>query len=633
MTTTAPRTTVTEIVVPAVTPPARPRSPQGSRFLRVLRSTDAKVIGMMYIGFAFFFFMVSGLMALLMRTELARPGMQFLSYEQFNQLFTMHGAIMFLLYATPFVFGLSIMLIPLQIGAPDLAFPRITAAGFWLFLAGGIVASMSFLTPSGAPEFGWTAYPPLSNSVNSPGAGGDLFLMGAVLVVIGTILQAVNILTTILCLRAPGMKMWRMPIYTWNLFFSCIMVLLSYPIIAATFVGLEIDRQFGAHVFDAANGGAILYQHFFWFFAHEEVYLLALAFYGIATEIIPVFSRKPVFGYRGLIVASMAMATMTSAAWAHHLFATGAILLPFFSFMSLMVAIPTGAKFFTWSGIMWRGHVTFETPMLFTIGFMVTFLFGGLTGILVAIPPIDWHVNDSYFVVAHFHYTLFGVMVFTAFAAVYFWFPKFTGRFLDERLGKLHFWLTAIGFHGTFLILHYVGNMGMTRRYPDYQPSDGFTWMNTFSTIFSFVLGASVLVFVWNIIRSIKYGEVTHADDPWGYGNSLEWATATPPPRYNFAAIPRIRSERPAFDLHHPWLASRSEPEGRQRMRPRDWKPIEQREIDEFVAAQAQADVAAFATAGAAAPLPGAGNGSTAPLPGAGNSPYPAGQPNLRPSS
>jgi cytochrome c oxidase subunit 1 len=298
-----------------------------------------------------------------------------------------------------------------------------------------------------------------------------------------------------------------------------------------------------------------LWQHLFWFFGHPEVYIVALPFFGIVTEVIPVFSRKPLFGYKGMVAATLAIAGLSMTVWAHHMFATGKVLLPFFSLLSFLIAVPTGIKFFNWIGTMWRGQLTFETPMLFSLGFLVTFLFGGLSGVLLASPPIDFHVSDTYFVVAHFHYVLFGTIVFATYAGVYFWFPKMTGRMLDERLGKLHFWLTVIGFHGTFLVQHWLGNEGMPRRYADYLSTDGFTALNTISTIGSFVLGASMLPFLWNVWKSYNYGRVVEVDDPWGYGNALEWATSCPPPRHNFTQLPRIRSERPAFDLKFPHLA------------------------------------------------------------------------------
>jgi len=301
----------------------------------------------------------------------------------------------------------------------------------------------------------------------------------------------------------------------------------------------------------------VLWQHLFWFFGHPEVYIVALPFFGIITEVIPVFSRKPLFGYKGMVFATLSIGALSMTVWAHHMFATGAVLLPFFSFMTFLIAVPTGIKFFNWIGTMWKGSITFESPMLFSIGFLVTFLFGGLTGVLLASPPIDWHVADSYFVVAHFHYVLFGTIVFAAYAGIYFWFPKIVGRFLDENLGKLHFWMTFIGFHTTFLVQHWLGNEGMPRRYGDYLASDGFTVLNTVSSIGAFLLGASMLPFLWNIYKSYLYGEVATKDDPWGHANSLEWATSCPPPRHNFVELPRIRSERPAFDLHYPQYRER----------------------------------------------------------------------------
>jgi cytochrome c oxidase subunit 1 len=529
---------------------------RGQRFLQLLSTTDPKVIGMMYTVTALGFFMAGGVMAMLMRAELFRPGLQFLSDEQYNQLFTMHGTIMLLLYATPIVFGFANMVLPLQIGAPDVAFPRLNAFSYWLFLFGGVVTLSGFATPGGAPQFGWTAYTPLSDSTNSPGVGGDLWAMGLVLSGLGTILGAVNMLTTVVCLRAPGMTMWRMSIFTWNIFINNLLILLAFPVLTAALLGLEADRHFGAHVFDAANGGAILWQHLFWFFGHPEVYIVALPFFGIVTEVIPVFSRKPLFGYKGMVFATISIMVLSGTVWAHHMFATGAVLLPFFSLTSFLIAIPTGLKFFNWIGTMWRGQITFQTPMLWSCGFLVTFLLGGLSGVILAAPSLDFHVHDTYFVVAHFHYVLFGTIVFATFSGIYFWFPKFTGRFLDERLGKIHFWTTFVGFHGTFLVQHWLGAIGMPRRYADYLPTDGFTLLNEVSSAFSFLLGASMLAFIWNAIRSYRHGEVTIADDPWGYSNSLEWATSTPPPRHNFTSLPRIRSERPAFDLHHPWASA-----------------------------------------------------------------------------
>ncbi|MEW2501049.1 cytochrome c oxidase subunit I [Amycolatopsis sp. NPDC047767] len=544
--------------------PLRPawRGPKGGQILKIARTTDHKTIGVLYLSTSFAFFLIGGLTALLMRTELAQPGMQFLSPEQYNQLFTMHGTIMLLLYATPNLFGFANFVVPLQIGSPDVAFPRLNAFSYWLYLFGGLIVISSYLTPGGPPDFGWTAYTPLSNAIHSPGIGGDLWITGLIVSGLGTILGAVNMVTTIVTLRCPGMTMWRMPIFTWNILLTGVLILLAFPILTAALFGLLADRHIGAHVFDPANGGAILWQHLFWFFGHPEVYIVALPYFGIVTEIIPVFSRKPLFGYRTMVFATIAITGLSATVWAHHMFATGAVLLPFFSFMTFLIAVPTGIKFFNWIGTMWKGQLSFESPMLWSIGFLVTFLLGGLTGVILAAPALDFHVHDSYFVVAHFHYVLFGTIVFATFAGIYFWFPKITGRMLDEPLAKWHFWTTFIGFHTTFLIQHWLGDAGMPRRYADYLPTDGFTLMQTISTIGAFILGASVLPFIWNVVKSYRFGAHVETDDPWGYGNSLEWATTCPPPRHNFLELPRIRSERPAFELHYPHMVERLREEG-----------------------------------------------------------------------
>ncbi|MFD3421963.1 aa3-type cytochrome oxidase subunit I [Streptomyces decoyicus] len=537
-------------------PPARRRKSAGRVVVDWLTTTDHKTIGTLYLSTSFGFFMVGGLLALAIRAELARPGLQILSNEQFNQAFTMHGTIMLLMFATPLFAGFANWIMPLQIGAPDVAFPRLNMFAYWLYLFGSLIALCAFITPDGAADFGWTAYTPLSGPLRTPGIGGDLWVMGLAFSGFGTILGSVNFITTIICMRAPGMTMFRMPIFTWNILLTAVLVLFAFPVLAAALLVLEADRKFGAQVFAPANGGSLLWQHLFWFFGHPEVYIIALPFFGIVTEIFPVFSRKPIFGYIGLIAATISIAGLSVTVWAHHMFVTGAVLLPFFSFMSFLIAVPTGVKFFNWVGTMWHGSLSFETPMLWSIGFLVTFLFGGLTGVLLASPPMDFHVSDSYFVVAHFHYTVFGTVVFAMFAGFYFWWPKFSGKMLDERLGKIHFWTLFIGFHLTFLIQHWLGVEGMPRRYADYLASDGFTTLNTISSIGSFLLGLSVLPFLYNVWKTAKYAPKVTADDPWGYARSLEWATSCPPPRHNFTTLPRVRSESPAFDLHHPDVAA-----------------------------------------------------------------------------
>ncbi|MFC4692206.1 MULTISPECIES: aa3-type cytochrome oxidase subunit I [Geodermatophilus] len=543
---------------PIVSRPSPAREVQrGARLSNLLRTTDHKTIGLMYMATSFAWFIVGGFMAMLIRGELGQPGLQFLSPEQYNQLVTMHGTIMLLMFATPLFFAFSNLIMPLQIGSPDVAFPRLNAFSFWLFFFGSLIAVSGFFTPSGAADFGWYAYAPLSDAVHSPGPGANLWFSGLAVSGLGTILGAVNFTATIACLRAPGMTMFRMPIFTWNTLVTSLLVLLAFPILTAAIFGMLADRNLGALVYSDENGGPMLWQHLFWFFGHPEVYIIALPFFGIITEIIPVFARKPLFGYKGMVGATLLIGGLSLTVWAHHMYATGAVLLPFFAFLTYLIAVPTGIKFFNWIGTMWRGQLTFETPMLFSIGFLVTFLLGGLTGVLLASPPLDWHVNDSYFVVAHFHYVVFGTVVFAAYAGIYFWFPKMSGRMMDERLGKLHFWLVFIGFHATFLVQHWLGTEGMPRRYVDYLPTDGFTTLHVISTIGSFVLGASTIPWLYNVVKSWKYGRLALRDDPWGHGNSLEWATSSPPPRHNFTEIPRIRSERPAFEAHYPHLVER----------------------------------------------------------------------------
>jgi cytochrome c oxidase subunit 1 len=550
MTTTAPRPSVTEI--PEGLSNIRVAK-KGNLFVEWMTTTDHKKIGYLYLITSFMYFLIGGVMALVIRAQLFAPGLEIVATkEQYNQLFTMHGTIMLLMFATPLFAGFANVLLPLQIGAPDVAFPRLNALAYWFYSFGSLIAVAGFLTPQGAASFGWFAYSPLSSQTFSPGLGGNLWVFGLGLSGFGTILGAVNFITTIITMRVPGMTMWRMPIFTWNALITSILVILAFPVLAAALLSLGSDRVFGSHIFDPANGGAILWQHLFWFFGHPEVYIIALPFFGIVSEIFPVFSRKPIFGYRTLIYASIAIGALSMTVWAHHMYVTGSVLLPFFALMSMLIAVPTGVKVFNWVGTMWRGSVTFETPIVFALGFLISFVFGGLTGVILASPPLDFHVSDSYFVVAHFHYVVFGTVVFAMFAGFYFWWPKFTGKMLNESLGHIHFWILFIGFHMTFLIQHWLGVMGMPRRYATYLPEDGFTWMNQLSTVGSIFLALSMIPFFLNVYLTARNGEKVTVNDPWGYGRSLEWATSCPPPRHNFTSIPRIRSESPAFDLNHP---------------------------------------------------------------------------------
>ncbi|GAA2753756.1 cytochrome c oxidase subunit I [Amnibacterium kyonggiense] len=526
---------------------------KGNVIVEYLTTTDHKKIGYLYLITSFVYFLIGGVLALIIRAQLAAPGLHVVATpEIYNQVFTMHGTIMLLMFATPLFAAFANVLMPLQIGAPDVAFPRLNAFAYWLYFFGSLVAVSGFFTPGGAASFGWTAYSPLSSSAYSPGLGGNLWVFGLGLSGFGTILGAVNFITTIITMRAPGMTMFRMPIFTWNILITSLLVIMAFPVLAAALLTLGADRVLGAHVYDSSSGGAILWQHLFWFFGHPEVYIIALPFFGIISEIMPVFSRKPIFGYKTLIYATISIAALSVAVWAHHMYVTGSVLLPFFALMTMLIAVPTGVKIFNWTFTMWQGSVTFETPMVWSLGFLITFIFGGLTGIILASPPLDFHLSDSYFVVAHFHYVVFGTVVFAMFAGFYFWWPKWTGKMLNERLGKIHFWLLFVGFHTTFLVQHWLGVLGMPRRYATYQPGDGYTLMNQISTAGAFILAVSMLPFFYNVWITARRGAKVTVNDPWGYSRSLEWATSCPPPRHNFTSIPRIRSESPAFDLNHP---------------------------------------------------------------------------------
>ncbi|CAN5771735.1 cytochrome c oxidase subunit I [soil metagenome] len=531
--------------------PGDHEQPEATGILAWLTTTDHKRIGISYMVTAFAFFLLAGALAMVMRAELAQPGLEVVQAGTYNQFFTMHGTIMMFLFIGPFAFGLANYLVPLQIGAPDMSFPRLNALSYWLFLGGGLTVVSAFLTSGGAADFGWFAYAPLSTSAYSPEVGADLWLVGLTLTGFSGILTAVNIVTTVFTMRAPGMTLFRMPVFTWNMLVTSVLVLMAFPVLTAASVLLFADRQFGAHIFDPSAGGSpILWQHLFWFFGHPEVYIVVLPYFGVFTELFAVFSWRPVFGYKGLVFATLGIAALSMGVWAHHMFATGAVLLPFFSGLSFLSAVPTGVKFFNWIGTLWGGRLTFQTPMLFGLGFLLTFVFGGLSGVILASPPLDFQLTDSYYVVAHMHYVLFGGSVFGVFASIYLWFPKFTGKLLNERLGKLHFFTVFVGFHLTFGVQHYLGVQGMPRRVADYLETDGFTTLNLISTAGAFLTGISTLFLLWNVWVSLRRGRPA-GDDPWG-GHTLEWATTSPPPPHNFdGPLPPIHSSRPVFDQRH----------------------------------------------------------------------------------
>ncbi len=526
--------------------------PEPTGIFKWLTSTDHKVIGKNYMYTSLVFFFIGGLMAELIRTQLFAPNNHVVSPQTYNELFTIHGSIMLFIFAGPFVFGgFANFLVPLQIGAPDMAFPRLNALSYWLFLTGSITMLLGFLTASGAAAFGWVAYAPLSDATYSPGAGPDLWIVSVALVGFSGIFTAVNLVTTIFYLRAPGLTMFRMPVFTWNMLVTGILILISFPVLTAALIMLYADRHFGTHIFSVRGGGVpVLWQNLFWFFGHPEVYILALPYFGIVSEVLPVFSKKPVFGYKGLVFATLAIAGLSTGVWAHHMFTTGTVLLPFFSALSLLIAVPTGIKIFTWIGTIWRGNLDFKTPLVFAIGFIIAFTMGGITGVMLASPPIDFYTHDTYFVVAHFHQVLFGSAVFAGFAGFYYWYPKLTGRMYREGLGKLHFWLTFIGFNVTFLPQYLLGLRGMPRRIAEYGPSDGFTFLNEVSTVGAYITAIAFVVFLYNFWVSWRR-PIPAGDNPWD-GHTLEWATSSPPPSHNFHKLPPIRSLRPTWDMNHP---------------------------------------------------------------------------------
>jgi cytochrome c oxidase subunit 1 len=517
-----------------------------------LTTTDHKKIGIMYVINSFVFFFIGGILAMAVRTELAVPGLQLLHDEHvYNEMFTMHATLMIFVFIIPMLAGLGNYSVPLQIGAPDMAFPRINALSFWMLPLGGILLMSSFLV-GGSAAAGWTSYPPLSaeGPLKSPGPGQDLWIVALVLIGTSSILGAINFLVTMFKMRAPGMTLFRMPIMVWTMLVTSVLVLLATPVITSALVMLFIDRNYGGHFFDPFGGGnAVLYQNIFWFYSHPAVYVMVLPAMGVISEVLPVFSRKPLFGYKAFVFATAGIGALGFSVWAHHMFTTGAVFLPFFSLITFLIAVPTGVKMFNWVFTLFRGQLTFSTPLLFALGFLTMFLIGGINGAFSAAVPVDFALHDTYWVVAHLHYVLFGGSVFGVFAGVYYWFPKMTGRMLDETLGKIQFVLMFIGFNLTFFPMHMLGLAGMPRRIADYANNVGWNEWNMAATIGGFMIAASMLPFLWNVFISLRNGKVA-GDDPWE-GNTLEWATSSPPPPYNFDHLPEIRSERPVFDARH----------------------------------------------------------------------------------
>jgi cytochrome c oxidase subunit I len=522
-------------------------------------TVDHKKLGLMYIAYSLVFLLVGGVEATLMRIQLAVPNAHFLSPEVFNELFTMHGTTMIFFVAMPILFGFANYLVPLMIGARDMAFPRLNAFSFWMTAFGGLLLYFSFVGGNGvygagsAPDVGWWAYAPLTAKAFSRGHSTDYWTLALLISGVGSIGAAVNIFSTVICMRCRGMTLGKMPLLAWLNLVMAGMVLIGISPLTAAQAMLCVDRYLGGHFFDTqAGGSAVIWMHFFWVFGHPEVYILVIPAFAFASEIIPVFSRKAIFGYPVMVAASVAIAFLSFSVWAHHMFAVG---MPsygnaFFVLTSMLVGVPTGIKIFNWLGTMWGGKIIFATPMLFCIGFLFQFLIGGLTGIMLATAPFDWQLNDSYFVVAHFHYIIVGGILFTIFAAFYYWYPKVTGRLMDETLGRWHFWLFLIGFHLTFDFMHIPGILGMPRRIYTYLPGRGWGIWNLIVTIGVFVQILAMGFFMVNLIRSYFKGKPA-GNDPWDAW-TLEWATSSPPPDYNFATLPVVKSRRPLWDVKHP---------------------------------------------------------------------------------
>jgi cytochrome c oxidase subunit 1 len=524
----------------------RPRT--SKRWIDWVTTTDHKKIGIMYLVATFVFFILGGVEALLMRTQLSVPGNTLLSGERYNELLTLHGTTMIFLFVVPVMAGFGNYFVPLMIGARDMAFPRLNALSFWLLLTGGIVFYCTlFFNP---PEAGWWSYPPLSSLQFSPSGGQDAWIFLIHLTGISSLLGAINFYATIVNMRAPGMSWGRIPLFIWAILVYAVLLIIALPVVAAAVTMLLTDRHFGTHFFDpTSRGSPVLWQHLFWFFGHPEVYIMILPGFGIISEVIPVFSRKPVFGYKAIAASTAVIAFLATLVWAHHMFAAPVpiVVLGFFMLSSFLIGVPTGVKIFNWIATLWRGSIVTTASLYFAVGFIAIFLVGGITGIFLAVFPVDWQLNDTYFVVAHFHYVLMGGAVFSIFAGIYYWFPKITGRLLSEPLGKASFWVMFIGFNATFFVQHALGLSGMPRRIYTYQASTGWGTYNLISTIGSYVLALGILLTIINAVRSLSRGRVA-GPDPWK-GNTLEWFVPSPPPVNNFDVIPRVRSVEPMRDI------------------------------------------------------------------------------------